>query len=181
MIGTQSILPIGFVLENNGRITLKELSDKLFKADQRRFRGDITPIIEKNIECLKIEGEEVVYNRGANSYTKHYSLIERSAQNYLHRKIANMEDWKLYPYKTRENSERCNENMAWEDIPKEESQIKWFGLQINCDYREQGNKHCKFSCGIDANKAIATIYAYNEDFSDIAELQSAIQQREGLG
>ena len=182
MIGIQSIIPIGVVLENNGRMTLKKLSDELFKTDKRRFRGgDITPIIEANIECLKIEGDEVVYNRKANSYTKHHSLIERSAQNYLHQKIPNMKDRALYEYKTRKNSERCNENMNWADIPKVKSEIDWFGLQENCNYREQGNKHCTLSCGVDANKTIGVIYGYNDDFSVIGELQAAIYKRDGLG
>ena len=177
-VATHSILPIGFVIENNGRISMKELSDKLHKADSRRFRGgDLSPIIETNIGCLKIEGEDVVYNRKATSYTKHFGLIERSAQNYLHNKIPTMKDWELYEYKTRKNSERCNENVEWKNIPEGKSQIEWFGLQENCDYRVQGNKHCTFSCNVDSNAVTGAIFAFNDDFQDIMELQAASNKR----
>jgi hypothetical protein len=179
MIATQSILPIGFVIENNGRISLKELSDKLFEADQRRFRNleTVRGAIENHIACLDIVEEEVIYNKNSKSYTKEFQLVERSAQNYLHNKIPNMKEWELYEYKTRKNSNSCNMKIDWKNIPLDESPIEWFGLQPNCDFREQGNEYCTFSCNPDYNAAIGMIYGKYDDFSIIGELHSSLNRK----
>jgi hypothetical protein len=181
-IAAHSILPILAVLENGGRINIEELSRKLVRMDPNRFREDASGLIrgiESNINCLKIEGNNVIFDKTANSYTKHFSLIERSAQRLLHNSIPNMNEWELYPYMTRKNSTTCNLGIDWEDIP-EENNVKgpeWFGYQQNCNFREQGKKYCGFCCGIEKNKAIGKIYALFDDFSVIGELHQTINRR----
>jgi hypothetical protein len=179
VIATHAILPILAVLENGGRMSLEKLAIDLIKRDPNRFGRDVRGIIENNINCLKIDGDNVVYDKTATSYTKHWSLIERSAQQLFHNAIPNMEEFQLYPYTTRKNSPYCNLGIPWENIPEEDHPegLEWFGDQQNCNFREQGKKHCGFSCGIDENKALGSIYALFDDFSVIGELHQAINRR----
>jgi len=81
--------------------------------------------------------------------------MERSIQAGLHATIPNMEEFQLYPFKTRNNSERCYLGIDWADIPEDESGEPF---PLTCDFRGNGNDACTLDCGI--SKDIVRRYGF---------------------
>ena len=146
--GALTMIPPLLVLKNGGEIGLEELERKCLDVDERRFGGqDLSHSIQTYCACLKIEEGRVKFDKEAKRYAgMRLGVYERELQAVLHGAIPNMEDWELYPFKTRKNSSVCNIGAPWEIIPKDEEKQDY---HMSCDFRCSGEDNCKLGCGAD--------------------------------
>jgi hypothetical protein len=147
---TLAFSPTMLVLQNGGRIKISDLHKKLFGIRPLLFRDEksVEEAIDTYIACLKIEGEEVVFNREAQHYTKIVNIYEREIQEALHGAIPDMERWQLYPFKTRSNSPECYIGIPWAEIPNNDMRM---GQPGESDYPEMcdfDGKQCRTGCRV---------------------------------
>ncbi len=144
--GTWTIIPPLIVLKNNGKIQFDDLQKKLVEIDQGRFLdSDLHDILRTYINCLKEEGNFVIFDKNAKRYAKH-GIYERNLQFILHSAIPEMEKWQLYPLKTRKNSSICYIGVPWEIIPRDFQEVNYIN---QCDFRWDGEDNCTLGCGVD--------------------------------
>lgn len=143
-----TLMPILKTLENGGEINFKILSNELIKLDPRRFRD--LRCVEEGIDhytaCLTFKDEIVRYNKDSKNYAK-FSIMERDIQAILHEAIKNMEEFQLYPFKTRKNSDKCYIGIKWKDIPKDNDGLDK-SYNSSCNYRKDGLDECHAGCRV---------------------------------
>lgn len=147
---TWTFYPILKTLEAGGTISFKNLAEKLMGDVPGAFRDEETVqrAIERYTGCLNYDGATVSFNRSAKTYAKH-GIMERYLQSLLHKAVPNMEDYQLYPFKTRKNSITCYLNAPWKIIPLDELEKEGkVDFPRRCDFRCEGNDCCSLGCGV---------------------------------
>jgi len=146
---TLTFYPIIKTLEAGGRISFKDLAEKLISTVPGVFRDEkmVQRAIENYSGCLKYDGATVSFDRDARNYAK-YGIMERQLQSLLHKSIPNMEEFQLYPFKTRKNSVTCYLGAPWSHIPiGEEEKEEGVDFPSHCDFRKDGVDGCGLGCG----------------------------------
>ncbi len=152
---TWTYMPLLMVVQNGGSMNLVELTSKLNAASQRHFRdmAQVEFAIKTYSGCLKIiNGNQVVFDRSAESYAKH-SIMERDVDYLLHEAMPNLASrgFELYPHKTPQNSSVCPVGVPWKDVPKDSHAQSMGGDPYEmCDYH--GKKGCQGGCGVREGK-----------------------------
>ena len=138
--------PIQLVIEAGGRISFKDLAEKLTNLDPQRFRSEeiVQRAVEKYNSCLKYDGVNVSFDKTAGKYAQ-FDIMERDVQSMLHKAIPDMEKWQLYPFKTRKNSKECYVGYPWSKIPLCPGEEEFPRL---CDFRAFGEDLCYGRCGV---------------------------------
>jgi hypothetical protein len=150
-----TIIPIIAVLRNGGSMRLEELTELLNSPSYGRFgeMEHIIKIIDSYIGCLKIvEGDRVMFNREAKSYSKN-CVLEREIDIQLHDKVPGMKNFELYPHKTPQNSPTCPIGVKWGELPAVERNRLSSGYSYRCDYRVRRHEGCTLFCGLKVSKA----------------------------
>lgn len=149
---TLTFLPIHQVLRNGGEMIFSDLAAKLIELDPRRFRDviNVERAITTYAHCLEYDAQTgtVRFNKEAGRYAR-FGMMERSIQFALHESVPSMEDWQLYPLKTRRNSGACYLGISWESIPRDpDNERKNVPYEDDCDFREEGEDNCRAGCGV---------------------------------
>ena len=150
---TYTYAPTVEVLKNGGEMPFKVLADKLMAQDPRRFRVEKTveTAIDRYAHCLTSDGAVVRFNKNSDRYAR-FSIMERDIQSALHGAIENMEEFQLYPFKTRKNSDSCYLNIPWSEIPKDPHEEEHnMHYPDGCDFRGNGEDSCRVGCRVSEN------------------------------
>ena len=145
---TYTFCTISQVLKNGGEIGFERLADILMQQEPQRFRDKKTVemAVLKYTSCLIFDGGTVRFNKGAKRYAK-YDIMERDVQAYLHGAVPGMDNWALYPFKTRKNSDTCYLGIPWGEIPKDPDEEKYnMNYPKGCDFRGEGEDSCRTGC-----------------------------------
>lgn len=155
-IFAQTYLPILIVLQNDGSINLRELTEKLNSESPRHFEdmAGVEWVIKTYSGCLKIvEGDRVIFNRQAKSYTKN-DYSEREINVLLHDHIPNMHRFELYPYITPKTSLTCPIGATWKYIPRDEIAVRnGRDAYVGCNYSPISKK-CNLGCDVKREKIV---------------------------
>ncbi len=148
---TYAFCTINQVLKNGGEMEFSELARVLTQQDPRRFRDEKTVemAVVRYTDCLRFGGRTVSFDRNAKKYAK-FGIMERDIQAALHESIPNMDEWALYPFKTRKNSNSCYLGIPWEEIPKDPDEGDKYNINypIGCDFRAEGEDTCRSGCRV---------------------------------
>lgn len=153
-IFAQTYVPLLVVLQNGGSMNLGELTEKLNSESPRHFEdmSHVEWIIKKYSGCLTIvEGDRVVFNRRAKSYTLE-NYAEREINVLLHDHIPNMKQFELYLYITPKTSPVCPIDVPWRYIPRDEIAVRnGRDAYVGCNYSPR-EKRCALGCGVKREK-----------------------------
>ena len=150
---TLATYPIAGVIKHGGEVIFSQLAEELMALDPTRFRSleRVEEAVTEHNSCLKYDGDMVRFDKNAVRYSNGSFMMERFTQAFLHSMFGEkMEEFALYPYKTRKNSDACYVGEPWENIPLHETETgpPYLSYPLLCDFRQTGHDECTVACGL---------------------------------